>query len=83
MATLEQELAIGAEETGATTELAPLTGLDRCDSCGAGAYVRAVMGESELLFCAHHARQHEAKLKPLADDWQDESHKLSVQTADA
>lgn len=54
----------------------PLTGLDRCDSCGAQAYVRATFAGSELLFCAHHARAHESKLKPIADTWQDETHKL-------
>ena len=35
-----------------------LTTVDRCDRCGAQAYVRVVLGASggELLFCAHHAR---------------------------
>lgn len=55
---------------------APLTALDRCDSCGAAAYVRATLSGSELLFCAHHARTHEAKLKPIADSWHDETHRL-------
>ncbi len=53
-----------------------LSGLDRCDSCGAQAYVRAMLGGSELLFCGHHAKQHEAKLKSIADFWHDETHKL-------
>lgn len=35
-----------------------LTALDRCDSCGAKAWVRAVFGDTELLFCAHHASTH-------------------------
>ncbi|MDR2253463.1 MAG: hypothetical protein LBD97_06350 [Bifidobacteriaceae bacterium] len=29
---------------------------DRCDRCGARAYVRAVFANGPLLFCAHHAR---------------------------
>lgn len=31
---------------------------DRCDICGARAWVRAVMKTSELLFCAHHGSAH-------------------------
>lgn len=75
MTTLEHEIAPNSADT---IGLPALTALDRCDSCAAQAYVRAVLGDSELLFCAHHARQHEAKLKPLATVWQDESHRLEV-----
>ena len=41
-----------------TTALAPqqLTALDRCDRCGAQAFVRAVLTSGDLLFCAHHGR---------------------------
>ena len=53
-----------------------LGALDRCDSCGAQAYVRAMLGGSELLFCGHHAKLHEEKLKSIADSWHDELHKL-------
>lgn len=34
-----------------------LTLQDRCDSCNAAAYVRAVKDNSELLFCGNHARR--------------------------
>jgi hypothetical protein len=54
----------------------PITGLERCDSCGAQAYVRVVLGESELLFCGHHAKKHEAKLRPMAEVWHDETSRL-------
>lgn len=54
-----------------------LSALDRCDSCGAQAYVRVVLAGSELLFCAHHARKHEEKLRPMAEVWHDESHRLN------
>ncbi len=45
-----------------------LTAADRCDRCGARAYVQVNMfvpdsGNHELLFCAHDYRQHEAKLR--------------------
>lgn len=44
-----------------------LNASDRCDRCGAAAKVRAVLPTGgELLFCGHHARQHETKLKELA-----------------
>ena len=35
-----------------------LTAADRCDRCGAQAYVRVVLeGGLELLFCGHHYNQ--------------------------
>lgn len=55
----------------------PLTAADRCDRCGAQAYilVRLTTG-GELLFCAHHGREHLPKLQPLATEIQDESERL-------
>ena len=62
------------------TTLAPeLTVSDRCDRCGAQAYIRATLGDGlELLFCAHHGRKHIEKLRDLGDDVRilDESHRL-------
>lgn len=43
-----------------------MTAADRCDACGAQAYVRVEMESGELLFCAHHARQYRAKLEEVA-----------------
>jgi hypothetical protein len=62
-----------------------LTSLDRCDRCGAQAYVRAVLQSSggELLFCGHHARAVEANLKPLTSEWQDETQRLHEKPAAA
>ncbi|MDH6181044.1 hypothetical protein M2152_001226 [Microbacteriaceae bacterium SG_E_30_P1] len=53
-----------------------LTALDRCDSCGAQAYVRVTLASGELLFCAHHAAKFKEKLYPNALSWHDESSKL-------
>lgn len=53
-----------------------LTAADRCDACGAQAYVRVMVNNSELLFCAHHAKKHEEKLQPIAQSWHDESGRL-------
>lgn len=53
-----------------------LTAADRCDSCGAQAYIRVSIGDSQLLFCAHHGRRHQEKLSAIATDWHDESSRL-------
>jgi hypothetical protein len=54
------------------------TALDRCDRCGAQAYVRIqLLSGGELLFCAHHAREHADKLQQVAADIQDETGQLS------
>ncbi|WP_309649173.1 hypothetical protein [Nocardioides sp.] len=57
---------------------APLTAEDRCDRCGAQAYLRVqLQAGAELLFCAHHAREHGDKLKEVAVKVIDETHKLT------
>lgn len=43
------------------------TALDRCDRCGAQAYVSATKFELELLFCLHHGKQHNLALE--VDGW--------------
>ena len=53
-----------------------LTASDRCDSCGAQAYIRVAIGSSELLFCAHHGKKYQEKLTTIASDWHDESDRL-------
>ena len=55
-----------------------LTAADRCDRCGAQAYVRVVLtGGTDLLFCAHHGRQYELKLREIASEFHDETERLS------
>ncbi|MEY3999877.1 MAG: hypothetical protein RLZZ626_232 [Actinomycetota bacterium] len=51
---------------------------DRCDACGAQAYIRVVLPTGELLFCAHHGNENKAKLEPIALTWHDESSKLNA-----
>ena len=64
--------------TGAMAPSKPLSALDLCDRCGAQAYVRVVLpGSGELLFCAHHARQHSEALARVAVEIQDETDRLS------
>jgi hypothetical protein len=56
----------------------PLTAVDRCDRCGAQAYLRvSLQGGGELLFCAHHAREHGDKLREIAEYVHDETDKLA------
>ena len=70
-----------------TTAVAPspqFTALDRCDRCGAQAYVRVELTSGgELLFCAHHAREHADKLQLVAASIHDESEKLASTPAAA
>jgi len=55
---------------------------DRCDRCGAQAYVRVVLpGRLELLFCAHHNRQHASALAKIAVEIQDETQRLTLSPA--
>lgn len=57
--------------TSTTLTRPELTAADRCDRCGAAAKVRAILPTGgELLFCGHHAREHETKLRELAADIQ-------------
>ncbi|MDQ2661212.1 MAG: hypothetical protein M3Y52_05000 [Actinomycetota bacterium] len=73
------------ETTGAVDELDTpfeLTALDRCDACGAQAYIRVVVANGELLFCAHHGRKHQEKLSQIAHSWHDESSRLHSDSRD-
>ena len=59
-----------------------LTAAERCDRCGAQAYVRVLLPSGgELLFCAHHGREHAAKLREVAVEIQDESERLTAPAA--
>ena len=71
-----------------TTAIAPgpatLTAEDRCDRCGAQAYLRVeLQSGGELLFCAHHAREHGDALREVAASVVDETHKLEATPATA
>ena len=65
------------------TAPATLTHADRCDRCGAQARVRVVLGSGDLLFCAHHAKAYEVKLRDTAVQWVDETHALDAEIAPA
>jgi hypothetical protein len=64
------------------TPASPLTAADRCDRCGAQAYLRVVLASGgELLFCAHHARKFEPELRKVAVEIQDETDRLTASPA--
>ncbi|WP_436777163.1 DUF7455 domain-containing protein [Yinghuangia sp. YIM S09857] len=66
------------------TPASPLTAADRCDRCGAQAYLRVVLASGgELLFCAHHARKFEPELRKVAVEIQDETDRLTATPATA
>lgn len=69
-----------AEDT-VELERPALTALDRCDMCGAQAYVRVTLASGELLFCAHHGTEYKPKLIETAIDWHDESDRLTESVA--
>ena len=63
-------------------ESTPLNALDRCDRCGAQAYVRAVMANGfELLFCGHHAKKYQEGLSNVASRIQDETDRITEESA--
>jgi hypothetical protein len=56
----------------------PINAVHRCDRCGVQAYVRVLLhGSQDLLFCAHHYRQHAPALAKVAVEIQDETDRLA------
>jgi hypothetical protein len=75
-------------EADVTTAVAPgtaaLSAADRCDRCGAQAYLKVeLLSGGELHFCAHHAREHGDALKAVAANVIDETHRLADSPAAA
>ncbi len=60
-----------------------LNNADRCDSCGAQAFVWVNMPNSQsgLLSCSHHFNKYEVKLRELAIDIFDERYKINVKAS--
>lgn len=62
-----------------TIDVRELTTADRCDRCGAQAYVRTMLASgSELLFCSHHWHQNQARLREIAISILDETDRLDT-----
>jgi hypothetical protein len=74
----------GNEVTTPTIDASQLTAADRCDRCGAQAYVRATMESGfDLLLCAHHFHENEIRLREIAVAIRDESDRLAEVPATA
>lgn len=67
---------IETEHTEEQTQPAELNATDRCDECGAQAYIRVELATGELLFCGHHGNEKREALEPIAISWHDETEKL-------
>ena len=66
-------------QTDAPTLAPSLSLADRCDSCGAQAFIRATMPSgTALLFCGHHGNAHRASLVGAGADLHDETDRLTV-----
>ena len=58
-------------------ETSRLVAADRCDVCGAQAYIRVGLENGDLLFCAHHGNENKSKLEPITISWHDQSDDLA------
>jgi len=66
-------------DTSETLTARPLTLADRCDSCGAEAFIRATMPSgTALLFCGHHGNAHRASLLGAGARLDDETDRLTI-----
>ncbi|MFY8050016.1 MAG: DUF7455 domain-containing protein [Aquiluna sp.] len=60
-----------------TSSLPRLTNSDRCDVCGAQAFIRVQLESGELTFCGHHGNLNKEKLKPISINWHDQTDALN------
>ena len=69
---------------GAAIATETLTATDRCDRCGARAYIRVLLPRGgELLFCAHHGRANATALEAVDAEIQDQTEVLTGTPATA
>ena len=62
---------------GTLALITPMNAMNRCDRCGAQVYVRVLLHSGQdLLFCAHHYRQHAPALAKVAAGIQNETERL-------
>jgi hypothetical protein len=80
---MQNPITEGNEMETALTESVEITSdtmnaTDRCDSCGAQAYVWVNGIAGDLFFCGHHFAKSEDKIRAYAFEVIDERHKLEV-----
>lgn len=62
-----------------TAVLAPLVVADRCDACGAQAFMRVLLRSGyELLFCGHHGRENTPALVAAGASLRDDTALINV-----
>jgi Zn ribbon nucleic-acid-binding protein len=50
-----------------SSSVAPPSGADRCDRCGAQGKIRVVLAAGgDLVFCGHHAREYDETIRAVA-----------------
>jgi hypothetical protein len=70
-------MSVTALSTASSAPAAVLTASDRCDRCGAQAYLHVELASGgELLFCGHHAREYGPELRKRAVVFHDQSGSL-------
>lgn len=65
--------------TSPTLVTPSLSVADRCDRCGAQAFIRAVFISGDLVFCGHHGRELEDALLEHALLVEDGTHQINPQ----
>lgn len=60
----------------------PLTLSDRCDECGAQAFVRVFLPSGDLLFCGHHFAEKEPTFVARGYEIQDERDRINKPEGD-
>ncbi len=78
MAESRREDVVSSTQVDVSANLLPrrLTDHDRCDRCGSQAYVQVSLPTGQLLFCAHHFQEFEARLRRIATSVLDERDRL-------
>lgn len=75
IATLEPEVETSPEpEVEEKTNILVIA--DRCDQCGAQAYVGVLFGHGDLMFCSHHFKKYQPKIESTSVKIIDERWKL-------
>jgi hypothetical protein len=71
-------MSVTALSTASPAAAAGLTTNDRCDRCGAQAYLHVELHSGgDLLFCGQHARQYGAALSTIAATVHDQTGRLT------
>jgi len=74
-ATIDPEVK-ASDEPEAEDETNILVVSDRCDQCGAQAYVGVLLGNGDLMFCSHHFNKYKTGITAAAVKIIDERWKL-------